>query len=402
MFSDKELEKKFRLMLPHLNENAARLYLGSEAQILGRGGKQKVAKLAGVSRVRIDKGIAELTAGKVIKEDSPLVRIRKAGGGRKQHKESQSGLIELLETIVCPHTRGDPMNVLLWSSKSLRNIEKSLKEEGYSVSYVTVGELLKSIGYSLQANKKTDEGGNDPDRNEQFEFINKTALSFMADNVPVISVDCKKKELIGNFKNAGTDWFSKGEAPEVKVYDFIDKELGKAVPYGVYDIAKNEGWVSVGISKDTAEFAVNSIRNWWQQMGKEKYPLAARLLITADGGGSNSSRSRLWKKELQTLASEIGLEIHVCHFPPGTSKCNKIEHRMFSYITKNWRAKPLESLEVIVNLIANTTTQKGLTIKAKADKKEYEKGLKVDDETLQKINLTNKEFRGDWNYKIDP
>ena len=400
MFSDDELQEKFRLLLPHLNEQAARLYLGSEAQILGRGGKQRVAKLAGVSRVRIDKGIAELTAEKVVKEDSPSQKIRKAGGGRKQHKESQAGLIEALESIVNPHTRGDPMKVLLWSSKSLRNIEKLLKEKGYSVSYVTVGELLKSLGYSLQANKKTDEGGNDPDRNEQFEFINKTALSFMADNAPVISVDCKKKELIGNFKNTGTDWFVQGNAPKVKVYDFIDKELGKAVPYGVYDMAKNEGWVSVGISKDTAEFAVNSIRNWWQQMGKEQYPLANKLLVTADGGGSNSSRSRLWKKELQTLSTELGLEVHVCHFPPGTSKWNKIEHRMFSYITKNWRAKPLESLEVIVNLIANTTTQKGLTIKAKADRNQYEKGLKVNDEELKKINLTNKEFRGDWNYKI--
>jgi len=402
MVSDNELRKKIKLILPHLNEQAARLYLGSEAQILGRGGKQRVAKLAGVSRVRIDKGIAELAAGKIMKEDNSLQKIRKTGGGRKQHRESQAGLIEALESIVTPHTRGDPMKVLLWSSKSLRNIEKLLKEKGYMVSYVTVGELLKSLGYSLQGNKKTDEGGNDPDRNEQFEFINKTALSFMADNAPVISVDCKKKELIGNFKNAGTDWFLEGKAPEVKVYDFIDKELGKAVPYGVYDIAKNEGWVSVGISKDTAEFAVNSIRTWWQQMGKEQYPLASKLLVTADGGGSNSSRSRLWKKELQTLSTELGLEVHVCHFPPGTSKWNKIEHRMFSYITKNWRAKPLESLEVIVNLIANTTTKKGLTIKAKADKNQYEKGLKVDDEALKKINLTNKEFRGDWNYKISP
>ncbi len=402
MFSDEELNKKFKSILPHLDEQAIRLYLGSEAQILGRGGKQRVAKLAGVSRVRIDKGIAELAAGKVAKEDSTSKKLRKAGGGRKKHKESQSGLMETLETIVTPHTLGDPMKVLLWSSKSLRNIEKALKEKGYSVSYVTVGELLKSIGYSLQANKKTDEGGNDPDRNDQFEFINKTALSFMSGNAPVISVDCKKKELIGNFKNAGTDWFAQGKAPEVKVYDFIDKELGKAVPYGVYDIAKNEGWVSVGISKDTAEFAVNSIRSWWQQMGKEQYPSANKILVTADGGGSNSSRSRLWKKELQTLSTELGLEVHVCHFPPGTSKWNKIEHRMFSYITKNWRAKPLESLEVIVSLIANTTTQQGLTIKAKADKNQYEKGLKVDDETLKQINLTKKDFRGDWNYKITP
>ncbi len=402
MFSDEELRKKFGLILPHLNEHTARLYLGSEAQILGRGGKQLVAKLAGVSRVRIDKGIAELDDEVKIKEDSHLKKIRRSGGGRKQHRESQAGLMEALGSIIAPHTMGDPMKVLLWSSKSLRNIERSLKEKGFLVSYVTVGELLKSLGYSLQGNKKTDEGGSDLDRNEQFEFINKTALSFMANDAPVISVDCKKKELIGNFKNAGTDWFKKGEAPEVNVYDFIDKELGKAVPYGVYDIAKNEGWVSVGISKDTAEFAVNSIRNWWQQMGKEQYPLSDKLLVTADGGGSNSSRSRLWKRELQTLATELKLEVHVCHFPPGTSKWNKIEHRMFSYITKNWRAKPLESLEVIVNLIANTTTQKGLTIKAKADENEYKKGLKVDDEELKKINLTNKEFRGEWNYKISP
>ena len=402
MFSDEELQKKFSSVLPHLDENSARLYLGSEAQILGRGGKQRVAKLAGVSRVRIDKGIAELSADKVLDKKTLSPRIRKVGGGRKTHKQSQSGLMEALESVVNPHTRGDPMKVLLWSSKSLRHIEVALKEKGFSVSYVTVGDLLKSLGYSLQANKKTEEGGKDPDRNEQFEFINKTATVFMAENSPVISVDCKKKELIGNFKNAGVDWFPKGDAPEVNVYDFIDKELGKAVPYGVYDIANNEGWVSVGISKDTAAFAVNSIRNWWKEMGKEKYPLADKLLVTADGGGSNSSRSRLWKTELQILASEMGMEIHVCHFPPGTSKWNKIEHRMFSHITKNWRAKPLESLEVIVNLIANTTTQKGLTIKAKADKKEYEKGIKIDDEALQNINLTNKEFRGDWNYKIDP
>ncbi len=402
MINDDVLQKKYKSILPHLNEQTARLYLGSEAQFLGRGGKQRVAKLAGVSRVRIDKGIAELASGEVRQEDSSVKKIRKPGAGRKRHEESQEGLMEALEAIVNPHTRGDPMKVLLWSSKSLRKIEKALKEKGYVVSYVTVGELLKSLGYSLQANKKTDEGGNDVDRNEQFEFINKTALSFMTDHAPVISVDCKKKELIGNFKNAGADWFEKGKSLKVKVYDFVDKELGKAVPYGVYDIAKNEGWVSVGISKDTAEFAVNSIRNWWQQMGKEQYHSAKKILITADGGGSNSSRSRLWKKELQKLATETQLEINVCHFPPGTSKWNKIEHRMFSYISKNWRAKPLESMEVIVNLIANTTTQKGLKVKAKPDEKIYEKGIKVDDEDMEKIKIETNSFRGDWNYKISP
>ena len=402
MVSDDVLQNKIRLLLPYLNEQAARLYLGSEAQSLGRGGKQRVAKLAGVSRVRIDRGISELNSGAVKKSDGIPQKIRKPGGGRKQHKESQIGLMEALESIVNPHTMGDPMRVLLWTSKSLRNIERAIKEKGYSVSYVTIGELLKTMGYSLQGNKKTEEGGDVPDRDEQFEYINTTALSFMAQGEPVLSVDCKKKEQVGNFKNAGTDWFLKGDAPKVNVYDFLDKELGKAVPYGVYDIAKNEGWVSVGISKDTAEFSVNSIRTWWQQMGKEQYPSAKKLLITADGGGSNGSRNKLWKRELQTLATEMGVEIHVSHFPPGTSKWNKIEHRMFSFITKNWRSKPLVSLEVIVNLIANTTTQKGLKVKAKADLNQYEKGIKVNDEELKKIKLTNKDFRGDWNYEIAP
>ena len=402
MMSDINLQKKFMAILPHLNEQTARLYLGSEAQSLGRGGKQRVARLAGVSRVRIDKGIFELTLGQEEERAEATKKIRKPGGGRKQHKETQRGLLEALEAIVNPYTRGDPMKALLWTSKSLRNIEKALKENGYTVSYVTIGELLKSLGYSLQANRKTHEGGDVPDRNEQFEYINETALSFMSDNEPVISVDCKKKELIGNFKNTGTDWFLQGSAPEVNVYDFMDKELGKAVPYGVYDLAQNQGWVSVGISKDTAEFAVNTVKTWWQQMGREQYPEAKKILITADGGGSNGSRNRLWKKELQAFATESGLAISVCHFPPGTSKWNKIEHRLFSYITKNWRARPLESLEVVVNLIAKTTTEKGLHVKAKADENQYEKGIKVLDEELKNIKLTKSAFRGDWNYTINP
>lgn len=404
METDLILQNKYATLLPHLNEQTARLYLASEAQSLGRGGKQRVAKLAGVSRVRIDKGIKELslqgTAADSKKGKSE--KIRKAGGGRKRHEESQQGLLQTLEAIVSPHTLGDPMKPLLWTSKSLRNIAKELKKQGYHIGHVTVGELLKSLNYSLQANKKTQEGGNKAGRNEQFEYINQAALSFMHSNEPVISVDCKKKELIGNFKNAGTDWFPKGEARDVKVYDFMDKDLGKAIPYGVYDMAQNQGWVSVGISKDTAEFAVNTIRTWWQQMGKEQYPDATKLLITADGGGSNSSRSRLWKKELQLFATQTGLEINVCHLPPGTSKWNKIEHRLFSFISKNWRAKPLESLEVVVNLIANTTTQEGLSVKAQADKKQYQKGLKVTDQELKKINLKPNAFRGDWNYTISP
>lgn len=402
METDISLQKKYEKLLPILNESTARLYLASEAESLGRGGKQRVSRLAKVSRVRIDRGIQELNSRSSLEQSDGNTRIRKVGGGRKKLKEINSKLVEVLESIVSPHTMGDPMKVLLWTNKSLRNIAKALNDKGFVISYVTVGDILRSIGFSLQVNKKTEEGGKDPDRDKQFEYINETSQLFMQDNQPVISVDCKKKELIGNFKNAGSEWFSKGEAPDVNVYDFIDKELGKAVPYGVYDVAKNDGWVSVGISKDTAAFAVNSIRNWWQEMGKEKYPLASKILITADGGGSNSSRSRLWKKELQVLANELKMEIHICHFPPGTSKWNKIEHRMFSHITKNWRARPLLSLEIIVNLIANTTTSKGLAINAKADKNQYEKGIKVTDEELKEINLTNKDFKGNWNYKITP
>lgn len=401
MQTDTVLKRKFDAMLPHLDEHTARLYLGSEAISIGRGGKQKVSKIAGVSRVRIDKGIAELSSTNVsvpVREQ----KIRKSGGGRKLAAEDQQGLLEALEAIVNPHTRGDPMNPLLWTNKSLRNLEKALKAKGYKVSYVTAGELLKSLGYSLQANRKTDEGSSGADRDKQFEYINETVLSFMKLNEPVISVDCKKKEPIGNYKNAGNEWEFQKNAPQVKVYDFVDKELGKAIPYGVYDIAQNQGWVSVGISSDTAEFAVNTIKTWWQQMGKQHYPNAQKLLITADGGGSNSSKSRLWKKELQTFATQTGIEISVCHFPPGTSKWNKIEHRLFSFITKNWRAKPLISLEVVVNLIANTTTQKGLKVNAKEDKKQYEKGKKITDEEMENIHLIRSDFRGEWNYKISP
>lgn len=402
MTTDTQLQKKYQMLLPHLDERSVRLYLASEVKSMGRGAKVKVAKFAGVSRVRINKGIEELESGAKPYGPEKRKKIRKPGGGRKTQKESQPGVVEAIEKIVNPHTLGDPMNPLLWTSKSLRKIQRELKKQNFNIGHVTIGEILKSKDYSLQGNKKTHEGGAVADRDEQFEYINQAALSFMKEGAPVISVDCKKKELIGNYKNNGVEWHRKGEAPNVKVYDFIDKDLGKAVPYGVYDMAKNQGWVSVGISKDTAEFAVNTIRTWWQQMGKEQYGPTKKLLITADGGGSNSSRSRLWKKELQLFASETGLEIKVCHFPPGTSKWNKIEHRLFSFISKNWRGKPLESLEVIVNLIANTTTEKGLKVKALADKRQYEKGLKVTDEEIKSIKLKIDEFRGDWNYNIYP
>ncbi len=402
MITDTQLQEKYQMLLPHLDEKSARLFLASEVKSMGRGAKVKVAKLAGISRVRINKGMEELESGAKLQSSEKRKRIRKFGGGRKTKTESQPEIAEELEKIVNPHTLGDPMNPLLWTSKSLRKIQKELKGQNFNIGHVTIGEMLKSKGYSLQGNKKTHEGGSVADRDEQFEYINQAALSFMEEGVPVISVDCKKKELIGNYKNSGVEWHKKGEAPNVKVYDFIDNDLGKAVPYGIYDMAKNQGWVSVGISKDTAEFAVNTIRTWWQQMGKEQYGTAKKLLVTADGGGSNSSRSRLWKKELQLFATETGLEIKVCHFPPGTSKWNKIEHRMFSFISKNWRGKPLESLEIIVNLIANTTTEKGLEIKTLADKRKYEKGLKVTEEEIKSIKLELDTFRGDWNYIIHP
>jgi transposase len=397
MTTDMKLSEKINSFLPKLDERLGRMYLASEALSLGRGGKQKIAKLAKVSRTRIDRGIADIAAPANIESV-----IRRQGGGRKKKAEEVKSLLPSLEAIVNAHTRGDPMNPLLWTSKSLRHIEKALKEKGFKVSYVTVGELLKTLGYSLQANRKTDEGATIEDRNEQFEHINASALSFMAAQCPVISVDCKKKELVGNFKNNGTEWELQKNPTEVKVYDFIDKELGKAVPYGVYDIAKNEGWVNVGISSDTAEFAVNAIRTWWKEMGKEQYTGTKKILITADGGGSNSSRGRLWKTELQRLATETGMEISVCHFPPGTSKWNKIEHRLFSFISKNWRAKPLTSIEVVVNLIANTTTEKGLKVKAKEDKKEYAKGIKITTEEMKIVKIKRNDFRGEWNYTILP
>ncbi len=400
MLTDEDLTKKISLFFPNLDERLGRLYLASEAQSLGRGGKQKIASIAKVSRKRIDKGLLELMA--ISSGGVSDGSIRKPGGGRKKKEIEQDGLVAQIEAIVSPHTRGEAMNPLLWTSKSLRSISGALLEKGFQVSYVKVAELLKSMGFSLQANKKTDEGGNVEDRNEQFENINSTVLSFMSTNCPVISVDCKKKELVGNFKNNGREWEVQKNPTEVKVYDFVDEELGKAIPYGVFDVAKNEGWVNVGISSDTAEFAVNTIRTWWKEMGKEQYLDCDKLLITADGGGSNSSRGRLWKTELQKLATEIGLKISVCHFPPGTSKWNKIEHKLFSFISKNWRAKPLTSIEVVVNLIANTTTEKGLKVNAKEDTTIYKKGIKISNNQMDAINIERSEFRGNWNYTIYP
>ena len=394
------LKRKYEEVLPILNEKQTRLILAAEAKSMGRGGLSKVSALSGVSRVTLNIGIKELAAA-ASEKTVQNVRVRKQGGGRKKETDKNSEIEKVVEQIVSPHTMGDPMKALLWTSKSLRNIAEEAKKRGCNISHKLVGVILKKAGYSLQSNRKTDEGSSHEDRDAQFVYINDLASEFLSLNEPVISVDCKKKELIGNFKNAGTDWLPAKKPTTVKVYDFIDKDLGKAIPYGVYDIGNNEGWVSVGISHDTASFAVSTIRSWWHEMGKEKYAKAKRLLITADGGGSNSSRSRLWKQELELLAAELKKEIYVCHFPPGTSKWNKIEHRLFSYITINWRAKPLTSLQVIVDLIGATKTSTGLKVKAKLDDKLYEKGIKVSDDELKKINIKRDEFHGEWNYTIN-
>lgn len=384
-----------------LDERGRRLLMAAEANAIGRGGITLVASVNKASRATITRGVLELTDRKAMEGDGGS-RIRREGGGRKSSIELNEDLERRLEEIISPHTMGDPERTLLWTSKSLRNIQGDLKKEGITVSHVTIGGILQKLGFSLQGNRKTDEGGNHGDRNEQFEMIDGLSRKFLKRGYPVISVDCKKKENVGNFKNSGQEWAKKGEALEVKAYDFIDPEKGKAIPYGVYDIAANEGWVSVGIDHDTVEFAVNSIKSWWVYMGRKKYEGVDKIMITADGGGSNSVRGRLWKKELQRLADFLQMEIHVSHFPPGTSKWNKIEHRLFSYISKNWRARPLETIEVIVNLISSTTTTTGLQVKAKVDKRKYKTAKKVTDEEWDTINLKEKGFQPKWNYIIRP
>ena len=402
MGTDILLKAKFDKILPLLNEKQRRMVLAAEAESMGRGGLFKVSKLSGVSRVTLNIGMQEIALPSKIANSSVKERIRKKGGGRKKKTAGDTNLKKIVEEIVSPHTMGDPMKPLLWTSKSLRNIAETATKKGYKISHKLAGIILKEAGYSLQSNRKTDEGGSHEDRDAQFIYINDLVNKFIGSSNPVISVDCKKKELIGNFRNAGSEWLPEKHPTKVKVYDFIDKDLGKAVPYGVYDIGNNEGWVSVGISHDTASFAVATIRSWWFEMGKAKFAGAKKILITADGGGSNSSRSKLWKKELEILATEVGIEISVCHFPPGTSKWNKIEHRLFSYITMNWRAKPLTSLQVVVDLIGSTKTAKGLKVKAKLDNKMYEKGIVITAGELKKINIVHNEFHGEWNYSIKP
>jgi transposase len=390
--------ERIEKMMPLLNERALRQYLALEAKGIGHGGISEISKFAGVSRTTITLGCKEIEQTAEKKNTSG---IRNKGGGRKKIVERHDNIREELEKLLDSDTFGNPENPLRWTTKSLRNLSDELKRKGLNVGYVTVGKILESMEYSLQVNKKCLQiGESHVDRNAQFEFINSKVKEFINDNQPVISVDTKKKENIGNFKNSGVEYCPKGSPNEVLDHDFPIKELGKVSPYGIYDIDKNTGYVNLGISSDTAEFAVQSIQNWWEQMGKVVYPHATKLYIACDSGGSNGSRTRLWKIKLQEFALMSGLDIHVSHFPPGTSKWNKIEHKMFCFISKNWRGKPLISTEVVVNLIASTTTAKGLKIMCEIDNNHYEKGIKISDDELQSINITKADFRGDWNYSI--
>jgi transposase len=393
-----EIKARYGVLRPLLDERARRLVVAAESQTAGRGGISAVSRATGVSRQVIRQGVAELKAPAAM---SPS-RIRREGGGRKKAADLDPSFKTDLEKRLESTTRGDPESPLRWTCKSVRNLTAELKRMNHVVSHQVVADLLHKLGYSLQANSKTKEGTNHPDRNAQFEHLNGKVKWCLSRKEPVISVDTKKKELVGDFKNGGSELRPKGDPVKVRVHDFIDKELGRAMPYGIYDIGRNSGWVSVGIDHDTAEFAVESIRRWWRSMGREAYPKATRLLITADSGGSNGSRLRLWKLELQKLADETRLRIAVCHFPPGTSKWNKIEHRLFSFISKNWRGKPLTSLQVIVSLIAATTTATGLKVHSELDTASYQPGIKVSDKDVSEINLRRDKFHGDWNYEVHP
>lgn len=382
-----------------LDERVRRRFAAAEALAAGHGGVAAVSRATGIARSTIQRGLAELRDEAV---PAAADRVRRKGGGRKSLAATDPTLLSDLRALVEPVTRGDPMAPLLWTAKSLRKLATELQACGHRIGHNVVAKLLRDLGYSLQANRKTLEGASHPDRDAQFAYINDQVKDALAADQPAISVDTKKKELVGDFKNNGREYRPKGDPEKVRVHDFKIPELGRAAPYGVYDIADNTGWVSVGIDHDTASFAVNSIRRWWQTMGQKRYPDARRLVITADGGGSNGSRVRLWKIELQTLANELDLEITVCHLPPGTSKWNKIEHRLFSFITQNWRGKPLVSYQTIVQLIAATTTKTGLTVTSELDTNSYPKGIKVADAEMDAINLQPHSFHGEWNYTIKP
>lgn len=394
------LRRKYDDLRLVLSERARRLWAATEAQALGRGGISVVMRATGMSIATIRKGIQELSAG--VQSEAEARRVRRPGGGRKRLTERNPELKGRLERLLESTTRGDPQSSLRWTCKSVRRLAAELQREGYEIGHQRVAELLSELGYSLQANAKTIEGSSQPDRDAQFEHIATRVKEFQSRGQPVISVDTKKKELVGNYKNSGREWCPKGTPEKVKVHDFADPQLGKAIPYGVYDPSANSGWVSVGVDHDTAQFAVETIRQWWSQMGRERYPAATDLLITADAGGSNGSRNRLWKLSLQKLADALGIRISVCHLPPGTSKWNKIEHRLFSFITLNWRGRPLTSHEVIVNLIANTTTRKGLKIQAALDTAQYPTGIKVTNQELAQVKIIPHDFHGDWTYTIAP
>ena len=396
------IRRTFLALSPVMDERMRRQWAASEAMALGWGGVTAVAEATGLAWNTIKAGMRELEQRAEHPDELVEERVRRCGGGRKRLMDTDPQLLKALEALVDPATRGHPESPLRWTCKSTAKLAEELTRQKHPVTDRTVATMLKQAGYSLQANRKTREGNQHPDRNAQFEYINGQVITFHRQRQPVISVDTKKKELVGDFRNGGTEWQPKGNPEEVRVHDFKDKQLGKAIPYGVYDLASNEGWVSVGITHDTARFAIASIRRWWHEMGAARFPRARKLMITADGGGSNSSRNRLWKVSLQELADELELPLYICHFPPGTSKWNTIEHRMFCFITNNWRGRPLTSVQTIVQLISNTTTEAGLVVRAALDNTEYETGIKVSDEQLAHLRLKRSKFHGDWNYTIRP
>jgi hypothetical protein len=397
------IRKKYELIKDQQNERSRRIWAANEAIALGHGGITIVSEATHMAKSTIAIGKKELLS---ITDSNPALektRIRRKGGGRKKLEDLDSGLLKELDSLVDPETRGDPESLLRWTTKSTRKLAAAMCAKGFSVSHVKVADLLKQADYSLQAPRKTNEGKSHPDRDAQFRYINFQSAKFQKQGLPVVSVDAKKKELVGKFMNSGQEYQPKSSPEEVNVYDFPSLANGKVTPYGVYDIAQNKGWVNVGISKDTSQFAVSTLHNWWTEMGCDLYPGAKKLLVHADGGGSNGHRNRLWKVELQKFAKHTGLEVTVCHFPPGTSKWNKIEHRLFAQISKNWRGRPLESVAIIVSLIGATTTTTGLTVKVAIDPKEYQGGIKVSDKEFNEVNIQRHSFHGeDWNYTIKP
>ena len=388
---------KYELLTDHLNEKTRRLWAVSEALAIGNGGITLVAEAISMSRTTLHSGLADVQSGRLSRD-----RIRQAGGGRKSLTEQDTTLQSDLEKLVDPVTRGEPQSSLRWTAKSCEKLASALQAQNHTVSPDTIGRLLKTTGYSLQANRKAREGTDHPDRNQQFHFINDTVTDFQSRRQPVISTDTKKKELVGNYQQSGREWTRKNQPVTVNMHDFPDRIFGKVIPYGIYDLKQNEGWFNIGITHDTSEFAVAGIKNWWKQLGRQHYPEAKELLITADCGGSNGRRVRLWKQQLQQLANEIGLTIHVRHFPPGTSKWNKIEHRLFSFVTKNWRGKPLIDRATVINLIGNTTTTTGLKVYAALDYRMYPTGIKVSDEDMRQLNHVPEDWYGEWNYQIAP